>query len=120
MATRMTTLLYGDRPEADVEPGNRVDAEGDVAHPSTPPMRPAEERLAAVRDTHSRPFALRGLVLGLAATAAVLAGVTVELTAFVWAPSIGPAAQVALVVIGVFLIAGGIAFVVSNPTDTTR
>lgn len=122
MATRMTTLLYGDKPEADVEPGNRVDTEDDVAQQSPPPMRPAEETSAAARPAHAtaQPFALRGLVLGLVAAAAVLAGIAIELTVFVWARSIAPGAQVALVVIGVFLFAGGAAFVVSNPTDATR
>ena len=66
------------------------------------------------------PFALRGLVFGLAAAAAVLAGITIAIVAFAWSPSIAPGAQVALVVLGRLLVAGGLAFVVSNPTDATR
>ena len=42
MATRMTTLLYGDKPESDIEPGNRVDSDGATGPsiPAPPPMRP--------------------------------------------------------------------------------
>src|SRR4051812_28847388 len=108
MATRMTTLLYGDKPEADVEPGNRVDtANIGPMIVSPPPMRPQL----------GRPFALRGIVLGLTAASAVLAGVTLATVGLVWSRSITPGAQVALVVIGVLLTSGGIAYAMSAPHD---
>jgi hypothetical protein len=42
MATRMTTVLYGDEPETDVAPGNRVDGPSTSSQgvPAPPPMRP--------------------------------------------------------------------------------
>jgi hypothetical protein len=42
MATRMTTVLYGDEPETDIAPGNRVDLESSSGEsvPAPPPMRP--------------------------------------------------------------------------------
>lgn len=120
MATRMTTLLYGDKPEADIEPGNRVDTANGGPQPSTLPMTSGEVGSTVAPHLYARPFALRGLVFGLAAAAAVLAGITIAIVAFVWAPSIAPGARVALVVLGVFSFAGGIAFVVSNPTDAAR
>jgi hypothetical protein len=38
----MTTVLYGDEPETDVAPGNRVDGQSTSSHrvPALPPMRP--------------------------------------------------------------------------------
>jgi hypothetical protein len=102
MATRMMTLLYGDKPEVDVEPGNRVDTADDSAPPTILSM---EEQA---------PWAsqLGGLVRGLLAAVAVLSGVTLTLIAFVWSRSITPGAQVTLVVLGVVMIAGGTAYVV--------
>lgn len=117
MATRMTTLLYGNKPEADVEPGNRVDTVNGGPHAAPPPMRPHERALA--EHAQARPLAMRGLVLGLAAASAVLAGLTIALIPFAWSRSITPGAQVALVVLGLFLFAGGLSFVVSSPTQTT-
>ena len=117
----MTTLLYGDKPEADVEAGNRVDLTNGGPQTSPPPMTPTHGEPATLQRTAVRgPFALRGLVLGLAAAATVLAGIAATLVAFVWSRSMAPGAQVALFVIGVFLLSGGIAYVVSNPTQATR
>ena len=117
MATRMMTLLYGDKPEADVEPGNRVDLTNGGPHASPPPMR-----TMTVSEPHGSPqrshLPLGGLVLGLAAAASVVAGIASTLVALVWSRSIAPGAQVALFVVGVFLLAGGVAYVVSNPTKT--
>jgi hypothetical protein len=114
MATRMMTLLYGDKPEADVEPGNRVDTADDLPPASLPPM--AQQAHAP----HGHHFALRGVVLGLAAAAAVLIGVTIALVALVWARSLTPAAQVTLVVLGLLLIVAGAAYVVGNTTHAAR
>jgi hypothetical protein len=114
MATRMMTLLYGDKPEADVEPGNRVDTADDQPPASLPPIAPEAHA------PHGHHFALRGLVLGLAAAAAVLVGVTIALVALVWAHALTPAVQVTLVVLGLLLIAAGTAYVVGKPTHTAR
>jgi hypothetical protein len=76
MATRMTTLLYGEKPEIDVEPGNRVDSEDGPSVPAPPPMRPPypmpspwvrREAIAA-----SAPRGLRA-ILGVAAASLVAA-----------------------------------------------
>jgi hypothetical protein len=116
MATRMTTLLYGDKPEADVEPGNRVDTVNGRPAAAPPPMRPAH-----TTQPHGRPFALRGVVLGLAAGSVVLVGLTIAMIALAWAGSITPGAQVALIVLGVMLAAAGIAYVASaRPEHATR
>jgi len=76
----MMTLLYGDKPEVDVEPGNRVDTESDRPPVSLPPMEYAPE---------PRVFALHDLGLGLVAAAAVLAGLTIAVVALVWWQSMG-------------------------------
>jgi hypothetical protein len=115
MATRMTTLLYGDKPEADVEPGNRVDTTDSEPPASPPPMRPMR-----VSPAQPHPFAMRGLFLGLAAAASVLVGLTVALIAVVWSRSITPAAQVTLVVLGLALVAGGTAYVAGSTTYKAR
>jgi hypothetical protein len=82
MATRMTSLLYGDRPEADVEPGNRVDTALDWPAAASPPTWTTSEMPES--DEHHEVYALRGLVLGLAAAAAVLAAVTIVVVALMW------------------------------------
>lgn len=115
MATRMATLLYGDKPGADVEPGNRVDTtNGGTQAP--PPLRPS----SLARRSHE-PFALRGVVVGLAAAAAILAGAALSAIAIAWSRSLAPPVQVSLIVIGLVMIAGGTAYVVSaSPRQTTR
>jgi predicted phage tail protein len=115
----MMTLLYGEKPGADVEPGNRVDLTNGGAQsppPMTPPRAASESPHRAQHEAH---FALRDIVFGLVAVSAVLAGITAALVALVWSPSIAPGAQVALFVVGVFMFSGGIAYVISNPTKTT-
>lgn len=71
MATRMMTPLYGDTPEADVEPGSRVDAE-DRPHVTLPPLR-------SMRPSRPRPHRgpRRRLVRGLSTAASVLLGLTI-------------------------------------------
>ena len=81
MATRMTTVLYGDEPETDVAPGNRVDVETASGQgvPAPPPMRPFTPtptptpwvRREAVEAT-TAPRGLR-VALGVAAASAVAA-----------------------------------------------
>jgi hypothetical protein len=78
MATRMTTLLYGDRPGIDVEPGNRVDSESPSGPsiPSPPPMRPTYPTPSPwVRREQIAEPPPRGLrtVLGVAAASLVAA-----------------------------------------------
>lgn len=117
MATRMMTLLYGDKPEADVEPGNRVDTVDE-----RPPMSPLSmEGLApSTSDAHAHFSGLDGLVRGLAAAVAVLSGVTITLIALVWSSSITPGAQVTAVVLGVVMIAGGTAYLVESSAHRAR
>ncbi|MDB5220103.1 MAG: hypothetical protein JWO86_8030 [Myxococcaceae bacterium] len=74
----MTTVLYGDEPETDIAPGNRVDVESSSGEsvPAPPPMRPKYPtpspwvRREAVRATPA-PRGLR-TALGVAA-ASILA-----------------------------------------------
>ena len=77
MATRMTTLFYGDKPGIDVEPGNRVDSETPSGPniPAPPPMRPTYPTPSPwVRREHIAEPA-RGLrtLLGVAAASLVAA-----------------------------------------------
>jgi hypothetical protein len=109
----MTTLLYGDKPGTDVEPGNRVDSSTDVNAAPPPP--------SSVRPTYPtpspwvrrQPLAFRAIMIGLAAVAAVLAGLSMFSIALVWSYAMTQLAQVALMVIGGYLIAAGIAYVAS-------
>lgn len=117
MATRMMTLLYGDKPEADVEPGNRVDTVDDRPPTSSLILSMEEQPPWA---SHAHRFALAGLVGGLLAAVAILSGVTVTLIAFVWSRSLTPGAQVALIVLGVVMIAGGAAYVAGRPEPRAR
>lgn len=82
MATRMTTVLYGDTPETDVEPGNRVDFESASASgpsvPEPPPMRPTYPTPTPTPWVRREPMAAPappGLlaVLGIAAASLVAA-----------------------------------------------
>jgi hypothetical protein len=129
MATRMTTLLYGEKPGTDVEVGSRVDVGPSSASsgivPKVPPMRPdyatpepmpwVERRSGEPR----QPFALRGMMLGMIAAAGVFAGLALFSIALVWGYAMTPLAQLALMVIGGYLIAGGVAYVVAGNPETT-
>jgi hypothetical protein len=114
----MTTLLYGDKPGCDVEPGNRVDSSTDVcAVDAAPPPSSVRPTYPTPMPWHARrPLALRAMVIGLAAVAAVLAGLSMFSIALVWSYAMTQLAQVALMVAGGYLIAAGIAYVASaNP-----
>lgn len=75
MATRMTTLLYGERPGADVAPGNRADAEDDPGASGTHPrLLPTIEVRAVEVEAAAEPTApapLRAAELEAAAEPAV-------------------------------------------------
>lgn len=130
MATRMTTLLYGEKPGTDVEVGSRVDVGPASASsgivPKVPPMRPnyatpepspwLERRSVAQR----QPFALRGLMLGIVAAAGVFAGLALFSVALVWGYAMTQFARLALMMLGGYLIAGGVAYVVAGNPETTR
>jgi hypothetical protein len=84
MATRMTTVLYGDEPGTDVAPGNRVDvqsASGPDA-PAPPPMRPIYPTPTPtpwVLESHRELVGPRGLRVALGVAAASLAAACVAL-----------------------------------------
>ncbi len=84
MATRMMTLLYGDKPGADVEPGNRVDTVDDLPAAAPPPLWLMEDEPSQPSVALERSSALGGLVRGLAVAAGVLAIVTFAIAVFVW------------------------------------
>lgn len=185
----MATLLYGERPQADIEPGHRADtarvadtlddmvgkpmqtfapspsfvappvaapvaapvhaepppASGTLAMAQTVPMAaavagvaPSSMRNAAesapvaatppvslvppMRPTYptpspwARPFALRGLVVGLIAAAVLFAGLAIFGIALAWSYSMTTFAQVALMVLGGYLISAGVAYIASVDT----
>jgi hypothetical protein len=130
----MATVLYGDKPHADVEAGNRVDtaeaappgADADASAsqaplapeaalspdatatptvPSPPPVGPMSPTVA--------PAALRGLVLGLAAAAAVFAGLSLGGIALAWSRAMAPVTQLTLMLVGGALVAAGVAYIVA-------
>ncbi|MDB4937618.1 MAG: hypothetical protein JWP87_4590 [Labilithrix sp.] len=114
----MTTLLYGDKPGSDVEPGNRVDSSTD---PSDSPPPPSSVRPTYPTPTpwhHRQPLAFRAIMIGLAAVAAVLVGLSMFSIALVWSNAMTQLAQVALMVAGGYLIAAGIAYVASAKPET--
>ncbi len=76
----MTTVLYGDEPETDVAPGNRVDGQSTTSQggPAPPPMRPIYptptpwvQRVQRVRAADT-PRGVR-MALGVAAASLVAA-----------------------------------------------
>jgi hypothetical protein len=76
----MTTVLYGDTPESDVEPGNRVDVEcaSSPNVPALPPMRPKYPTPTPTPWVRREPLSERpppglGAVLGVAAASLVAA-----------------------------------------------
>jgi hypothetical protein len=76
----MTTVLYGDIPESDVEPGNRVDVESasSPSVPAPPPMRPTYPTPTPTPWVRREPVAepppsRLGAVLGVAAASLVAA-----------------------------------------------
>lgn len=133
MATRMATLLYGEKPNTDVEAGNRADTADTVAQPAAPyppspsfvspssragvastvpdlpPMRP----MYPTPSPWGQPFALRGIVLGLVAAAVVFAGLSIFGIALAWSQAMTTFAHVGLMVLGGYLIGVGLAYIVS-------
>jgi len=148
MATRMTTLLYGEKPGCDVAPGNRADT-ADAAVPAPappfltspsfapPPRSTTTQPLAAtpVRPLYPTPHpdpwlarraaasfaeknvALPAIMFGIAAAAAVFAGLAVVAVALAWSHSMTLLAQVALMVVGGYLISVGVGYVVSESAE---
>jgi hypothetical protein len=158
----MATLLYGGRPNADVEAGNRADtvdmipvpppqtfalspsfvprepppptsaaAPSGVAPtapepppspgpaPTLPPMRPIYPTPSPWGPRAPHPHAFRSLVLGLLAAAALFGGLTLFGIALAWSHAMTRFAHVALMVIGGYLVAAGVAYVVSRNPETT-
>ena len=121
----MTTLLYGEQPEADVAPGNRADAENDPGASGTHPrLLPTVELRAAEPVAHPaptypepsswlapKPVALPSLMLGLAAIAAVFGGLA--LLAVMLAGSMAPFARIGLGALAGYFLAMGIAIILS-------
>jgi hypothetical protein len=96
MATRMTTLLDDEDPGLGSIASDRAESASRRAAPRVVPMR---------------PFALRGLMLGMAAAAAVFAGLALCSAAAVWGSAMTPFARICLMVVGGYLLAGGVAYV---------
>jgi hypothetical protein len=100
MATRMTTLL---------------DETEEVGNASMPPMRPIYPTPNPWLQHEARkPIALDSMMFGVAAAAAVLAGLATFAIAMVWAHSMSAGVRLTLMVIGGYLIAAGLAYVVSQ------
>lgn len=135
----MATLLYGETPNTDVEAGNRADTIDMVAPappaplaapaplvsgvpstvPALPPMRPNYPTPSPW--VRREPLALRGLVLGLVAAAVLFSGLTIFGVALAWSYSMTTFARFALMVLGGYLIALGVAYIVSvNPEAPKR
>lgn len=140
MATRMATLLYGEKPNADIQAGNRADTVDDIpaAAPLPPPALPPSSGFvspsanAALPTTvplvppvgpnspspspwvRREPFALRGMVRGLAAAGVLFAGLTLFAIALAWASSLTTVARVSLMVLGGYLISLGVAWVITT------
>jgi hypothetical protein len=117
MATRMATVLYGEKPNADVEAGNRVDT---FAAAGPAPERALAPEVSATPTVPSpppvspmSPPALRGLVLGLAAAGAVFAGLSLAGIALAWSNAMTSSAQLALLLVGGALVAAGVAYIAS-------
>jgi hypothetical protein len=111
MATRMTTLLYGEKLTAETA-GKSVlakDPDESGAHPRAPTV----EVRAAVQP--ARPVALPTLMVGLAIVAIVFAGLALWSIAIAWSESMAPPAKIGLMVLGGYLLAIGITFLVSAP-----
>ena len=116
MATRMMTLLYGETPGSDVEPGNRVDSASSGIVSKVPPLRPIDPTPTPwARPRRARPLALRGMMIGMAAVAAVFAGLALFSVALVWGVAMSQLAQISLMVIGGYLLAAGAAYVAASP-----
>jgi len=128
MATRMTTLLYGEKPCSDVEAGNRADladagpspqpdvgvvAAVDVSN--LPPMRP---KAPTPQPWIRPPFALRALMLGVAAAAAVFAGLALFGVAIAWSYAMTLFVQLTLMILGGLFVAAGVAYVASAHPET--
>lgn len=135
----MTTLLYGEKPGADVAPGNRADAEDDPGASGTHPrLLPTVEICAVVVERAAEPTVpppspssppsptypppepwrerrspLPSMILGLVTVAAVFAGLAIWGVAFAWSQSLSRLAQLGLMAAGGYLVAIGIAYMLS-------
>jgi hypothetical protein len=132
MATRMTTLLYGEKPEADIAPGNRADAEIDPGDSGTHPrLLPTVELKAAEPVTRptptspepspwvaAKPVAFPSLELGLAAVAAIFGGLAMLASTLAWPMT--SLARIGLAGLGGYCIAIGIAIIMSVPSQSPR
>lgn len=129
----MATLLYGETPNADVEAGNRVDTadtlpplspdlaaspelvlpNADAALPATVPVMPPMRPKYPTPSPWAQTVSLRALVLALAAVAVLFAGLASFGIALVWSQAMTSFARIALMVIGGYLIAAGVAYIAS-------
>jgi hypothetical protein len=101
MAHRMTTLL---------------DETEEVPSASTPPMRPMYPTPSPWLER--QPVALDTMMMGVVAAAGVLAGLATFAIAIAWAPSMSTPVRLMLMAIGGYLIALGLAYVVSKNPKT--
>ena len=126
----MTTLLYGELPEADVAPGNRADAEESGAHPRLlptielraitveavePPPLPPQEQPDPAPNPWGEPrlLALPAMMMGLAAAAAGMGGLAMWGIALAWSQSLTTLTQLGLSVVGGYLVAVTVATILA-------
>lgn len=113
MATRMTTLHYGERPGSDVEAGNRADlADAPPSPPSYFTVAPVRPKTPAHRHV-SEPPSLRALMRGVVAAAVVFAGLALFGVALAWSYAMTLFLQLTLMVLGALFVTAGVAYVAS-------
>ncbi len=129
MATRRTTLLYGEKPAADIHARTQADDDATADTLVTPPVRllpTIELRAAHVPETLPQPrpmypttspwrqprsLALITLALGVAAAGAVFAGLAILAISMAWSHQITLLAQLGLMALGGYLVSAGVAYV---------
>lgn len=89
-----------------------ADNEPSVPAPPMGPIYPAPSPWA-------KPPELRSLLLGLLAAGLLFAGLSLVGVAFAWSSTMTTLAQVALIIVGGYLIALGVAYVVSRDSSAT-
>jgi hypothetical protein len=68
-----------------------------------------------------QPFALRGMMIGMIAAAGLFAGLALFSVALVWGDAMTQFARLALMILGGYLIAAGVAYVAAaNPEGQPR
>lgn len=82
--------------------------------PSPDPWVASAVPAAGVADVGERDIALPSIMFGVAAAAAVFAGLAVVGVALAWSQSLGTVAEIALMIVGGYLMAVGIGYVVST------